>query len=82
MGCYLPVCQIYCIHTYELAMKYTHSTGIKNKHTKSDEIAIQTKKMVNACKTDNERKSPVRSIFMIGVLAGMKCDIKPSFATY
>lgn len=53
--CVLPACQTYCTHTYVLARKKSQLTGIKNRHTKSDVIAMHTKSIVNAC-NERERK--------------------------
>lgn len=44
----LPVCHTYCTHTYVLAANNNQLTGIKNKHTKSDVIAMHTNKTENA----------------------------------
>lgn len=49
-NCILPACQTYCTHTYVLAKKKSQLTGIKNRHTKSDVIAMHTNSIVNACK--------------------------------
>lgn len=37
-----PVCQTYCTQTYVLAANSSQCTGTKNKHTKSDVIAMHT----------------------------------------
>lgn len=44
----LPVCQTYCTQTYVLAANSNQLTGIKNKQTKSDVMAIQTNNTENA----------------------------------
>lgn len=46
----LPVCHTYWTHTYVLAAKKSQWTGIKNKQTKSEVIAMHTKRTENACK--------------------------------
>lgn len=43
-----PVCQTYCTQTYVLAAKNNQWTGIKNKHTRSDVIAMHTNSTENA----------------------------------
>lgn len=53
----LPACQTYCTHTYVLAKKKSQLTGIKNRHTKSDVIAMHTKSIVNACVQKNRNKT-------------------------
>lgn len=50
---WLPVCQTYCTHTYVLAAKKSHCTGINRKHTTSDVTAMQTKKTEKACQKRN-----------------------------
>lgn len=45
----LPACQTYCTQTYVLAKKNSQLTGIKNRHTKSDVIAMQINSIENAC---------------------------------
>lgn len=47
---YIPVCQTYCTQTYVLAANNNQFTGIKNKQTKSDVIAIHTNNTENACR--------------------------------
>lgn len=51
----LSVCQTYCTQTYVLAAKNNQFTGIKNKQTRSDVMAIQINNTENAWKFEKKK---------------------------
>lgn len=50
----LPVCQTYCTHTYVLAAKNSHCTGMNSRHIISDVNATHTKNTEKACNTQRD----------------------------
>lgn len=45
----VPVCQTYCTHTYVLAAKNSHCTGMKRRQMMSEVNATHTKNTEKAC---------------------------------